>query len=407
MTDAPANMPRRPSVLLAANAREAIESLRKASLRTVLALIGVMIGISSVIAMVSLGEIAKEQARRQFEALGTDIVVIRQENMGGAVTIGLEDALLLAETVPSIIQAAPMTSGFSQFRFAGRSAGQGSLLGVTRSFADIHKLSLQAGRFISDLDVDRYFCVIGFNLAEEMRATGAGQILGEIIETEEGLFTVVGVLGHKPPNYAIPVHLDVDNSILVPVTTTQRFGSEPGIEVIVARSGEGVHHEDAAEGVRSYFRPRSPDLTLNIVTARELIARMEEQMGVFALLLGAVGSISLVVGGIGIMNIMLVSVAERRTEIAIRRALGARKRDVRIQFLIESVILTIAGGVLGILLGLVATWTICRFTNWEFLISGISVVSGLGTSVAVGLFFGLQPAHQASKLDPIAGLQGK
>jgi len=407
VTDASAQMPRRPSVLFAANAREAVESLRKASLRTILALIGVMIGISSVIAMVSLGEIAKEQARKQFEALGTDVVVIRQENIGSGASIGLEDALLLEETVPSIIEAAPMTSGFSQFRFVGRSVGQGSLLGVTRSFADVHNLQLQEGRFISDLDVDRYFCVVGFNLAEQMRATGASRILGEIIETDEGLFTVVGLLGHKPPNYALPVHLDVDNSILVPVTTTQRFGSEPGIEVIVARSDEGVYHEDAAEDVQSYFRPRSPDLALNIITAKELIAQMEEQMGVFALLLGAVGSISLVVGGIGIMNIMLVSVAERRTEIAIRRALGARKRDVRMQFLIESVILTIAGGVLGILLGLVATWAICRFTNWDFLISGISVVSGLGTSVAVGLFFGLQPAHQASKLDPIAGLQGK
>ena len=116
---------------------------------------------------------------------------------------------------------------------------------------------------------------------------------------------------------------------------------------------------------------------------------------------------SLIVGGIGIMNIMLVSVAERRAEIAIRRALGARQRDIRSQFLIESVILTITGGILGIALGLAATWTICRFTGWDFLISGLSVASGLGTAAAVGLFFGFQPAHQASRLDPIAGLQGK
>ena len=121
----------------------------------------------------------------------------------------------------------------------------------------------------------------------------------------------------------------------------------------------------------------------------------------------AVGSISLVVGGIGIMNIMLVSVAERRREIAIRRALGARRRDIQSQFLIESVILTLAGGLLGILLGLVATWAICRFTGWEFLISGMSVASGLGTAAAAGLFFGFQPARQAARLDPIAGLQAE
>jgi len=120
-----------------------------------------------------------------------------------------------------------------------------------------------------------------------------------------------------------------------------------------------------------------------------------------------VGSISLIVGGIGIMNIMLVSVAERRREIAIRRAIGARRRDIQSQFLIEALILTMAGGVLGILLGLAATWGICRFTGWEFLVSGVSVASGLGTAAAAGLFFGFQPAHQASRLDPIAGLQGE
>ena len=157
----------------------------------------------------------------------------------------------------------------------------------------------------------------------------------------------------------------------------------------------------------SFFRARSPRLELHIVTAKELIARMESQMRIFTLLLGAIGSIALIVGGIGIMNIMLVSVAERRREIAIRCALGARRRDIQSQFLIESVLLTVAGGVLGIALGLAATWTICRFTGWEFLVSGMSVASGLATATAAGLFFGFQPARQASRLDPIAGLQGE
>ena len=393
--------------VLAANAREAAESLRRARLRTVLGLVGVMIGISSVIAMVSLGEIAKEQARKQFEALGTDIVVVRKSAAAGRAEIGLPAALKLAAEVPSIVEAAPRISGRGKFRFAGREVGRGAVQGITRSFASVNKLTLQEGRFISNLDADRYWSVVGAEVAEKMRAAGADRLPGALIEVDEVLFTVVGVLNRKEESYALPMQVNADKSIFVPITTTQRIAPDPDIEVIVARSAAGVHHEAAVEDIRSYFRKRAPDLGLDIVTAKELIARMEAQMGIFTLLLGAVGSISLIVGGIGIMNIMLVSVAERRAEIAIRRALGARQRDIRSQFLIESVILTITGGVLGVALGLVATWTICRFTGWDFLISGLSVASGLGTAAAVGLFFGFQPAHQASRLDPIAGLQGK
>ena len=393
--------------ILAANAREAADSLRRARLRTVLGLVGVMIGISSVIAMVSLGEIAKGQARKQFETLGTDIVVIRKSDAGGRAVIGLPDALQLAAEVPSIVEAAPRISGRGTFRFAGREVGRGAVQGVAQSFASVNKLTLQEGRFVSNLDTDRYWCVIGAEVAEKMRAAGADRLLRALIEVDEVLFTIVGVLDRKRESYALPFQVNADKSIFVPITTAQRIAPDPGIEVIVARSGAGVHYEAAVEDIRSYFRKRAPDLGLDIVTAKELIARMEAQMGIFTLLLGAVGSISLIVGGIGIMNIMLVSVAERRAEIAIRRALGARQRDIRSQFLIESVILTITGGILGIALGLAATWTICRFTDWDFLISGLSVASGLGTAAAVGLFFGFQPAHQASRLDPIAGLQGK
>ncbi len=393
------------SVLLA-NAREAVDSLRKAGMRTVLGLVGVMIGISSVITMVSLGEIAKEQARKQFEALGTDIVVVRKAAGTHANGIGLADAMQLT-TVPSIMEAAPRISGRGTFRFAGREVGRGSIQGVTQSFAGVNRLTLQAGRFISDLDVDRYWCVIGAEVAEAMRGQGEDHLLGVLLEADGVLFTVVGVLESKAESYALPVQVSADKSVFVPITTAQRIVSDPGVEVIIARSRASTHHEVVVEDIQSFFRKRSPDLGLDIVTAKELIARMEAQMGIFTLLLGAVGSISLIVGGIGIMNIMLVSVTERRAEISIRRALGARQRDIRSQFLIESLILTIVGGVLGIVLGLAATWVICRFTSWDFLISGLSVVSGLSTATAVGLFFGFQPAHQASRLDPIAGLQGK
>ncbi len=398
--------------VLGANAREATDSLRKARLRTVLGLVGIMIGISSVIAMVSLGEIAKAQARKQFEALGTDILLVRRsfdaEPPGQRpATIALSDAIHLAPAVASIVEAAPRISGHGRFRYAGRNVGSGSIQGVTASFADVNRLSVQAGRFISDLDVDRYWCVVGADVADAMRRAGADRFVGEIVEIDEVLCTIVGVLNDRTESYALPVQVDANESVFVPITTSGRVVPDPEIDVIVARSRPGVHYETAVADVRSFFRDRAPALKLEIVAAKDLIARLEAQMRNYTLLLGAVGSIALMVGGIGIMNIMLVSVAERRREIAIRRALGARRRDIQSQFLIESVILTTAGGVLGVVLGLAATWAICRFTGWEYFVSGVSVASGLGTATAVGLFFGYQPARQASRLDPIAGLQGE
>ncbi|MCY4301676.1 MAG: ABC transporter permease [Aestuariivita sp.] len=392
--------------VLAANGREAAESLRRAGLRTALGLIGVTIGVSSVIAMVSLGEIAKEQARKQFEALGTDIVVVRDRGGGVQDGIDLQTALNLQDSIPSILRAAPRIMGYGSFLFAGKDVGQGSVQGVTHSFAIVNKIPVKEGRFISNLDINRNYGVVGAEIAKKMRGLTQKELLGELIDVDGTLFTVVGVLEQYEESYALPVNIDANRSIFIPITTANRTSNEPHIEVIIALSAPGIHHETAAQDISNYLRTRSPKLQLDIVTAKELIAQMERQMGIFTLLLGGVGSISLVVGGIGVMNIMLVSVAERRVEIAIRRALGAQQSDIRSQFLIESIILTSAGGILGVALGLAATYAISQFTGWEFLISWISVASGLGTAAAVGLFFGFQPAYQASKLDPIAGLQG-
>jgi len=399
-------------MILVANTWEAADSLRRARLRTVLGLVGIMIGISSVITMLSIGEIVKAQARKEFEALGTDILVARKSfNFSSPeqqrAVIEREDAVALAPEMASIAEAAPRIMGHGTFRHAGRRVGQGPVQGVTESFVSVNRLSVRTGRFISDLDIDRTWCVIGANIAAEMRKAGTFQPVGALIEVDEHLLTVAGVLEPHQESYALPIQVEANNTVFVPITTAERLVDNSEIDVIVARSHAGVHHETVAADVQAFFRARAPDLPLEVVTAKELIARMESQMGLFTLLLAAVGSIALIVGGIGIMNIMLVSVAERRREIAIRRALGARQRDIRSQFLIESVILTMAGGVLGVLLGLVATWTVCQFTQWGFLISGLSVASGLGTATVVGLFFGFQPAHQASRLDPIVGLQGE
>ncbi len=393
-----------------ANSREAITSLRAARLRTVLGLLGIMIGISSVIAMVSLGEIAKLQARKQFAAMGTNILVVRKSydqapTTGKEVEIGLVDATEIAYSVPSITDATARISGYGDFLYGGKEVGQGDIQGVTESFASVNLLSVQSGRFISDLDIGRPFCVVGATIAQAMREAGATEIEGSLIELDDNLYTVIGSLKYAQESYALPASISANESVFIPISTASRVIEPPEINVIIARSREDVSHEVVADEVQDYFRGRDPDLVVDVVSAKQLIQQMESQQQLFTLLLAAIGSISLVVGGIGIMNIMLVSVTERRREIAIRRALGARRGDIQSQFLIESVILTITGGVLGVVFGMIATYVACQFTGWDFHVSWLSVIIGFGTATLAGLFFGFQPAWQAARLDPIAGLQ--
>ena len=399
--------------VLTTNLREAVRSLYGARLRTFLGLIGIMIGIASVITMISTGEIATAQARKEFEALGTDILTIRKSDdlMSAAarrrgVAIGLDDALEIADAVPSIAEAAPRIHSHGSFTYGGKPAGNGATQGVTASFANVNKLRVAEGRFVSDLDVGRYYCVVGADVAHAMRRRGASAVVGEVLDIGGRLFTVVGALQSTPESYALPFQVDANESVFVPITTVRRTSPRAEIGLIIARAQAGVHYSVAARDVQAYFSEHTKGLVVEVTSAEQLIEQMESQLGLMTLLLGAVGSISLIVGGIGVMNIMLISVAERRREIGIRRALGASRTDIQGQFLIEAVILTLSGGMAGLVLAMGATYGICQFTGWDFFISSLSVIAGIGVSTIAGIFFGFQPAYQAARLDPIVALQG-
>lgn len=398
---------------LTAVLREAARNLRGNRLRTALGLIGIMIGIASVIAMISTGEIATDQSRKEFEALGTDILTIRKSDDVSAArrrsrgVIELDDALSLADALPTVSEAAPRIRSRGGFRYAGRNVGKGLTQGVSASFAHVNGLQIAEGRFVSDLDSGRYFAVVGAKVAEAMRRRGARRIAGEVMAIGDRLYTVVGVLADTRESYALPFRVDANESVFVPIGTMRRINPNAEIGVIVARAATGVHHAEVARDVRTYFAARTGGLALEVVSAEHLIEQMESQLGLMTLLLGAIGSISLIVGGVGVMNIMLISVAERRREIGVRRALGANRWDIQRQFLIEALILTLSGGIAGVGVGIAATYGLCLFFEWEFFLSPTSVVVGVGVSSAVGLLFGFQPAYQASHLDPIAALQGK
>ena len=397
-------------MLFKANSKEAVGSLYASKQRSLLALIGIVIGIGSVIAMISIGEIAKAEALRQFQELGTEILNIyarpsreRGARRGGSGRVRLADAMGLAGGAPTIDVAAPWIQRGGEFRYAGRPLGEGELLGVGAAFADLNKLRLEAGRFISDLDGRREYCVVGAGVARAMRAAGARQIVGERLKVSGRLHTIVGVLEGVAARGQRP--FDPNRAVFVPIGAAQRTFGQPGIRRVIARMHPGIHYTEATREVEAYFQRKARGVKVSVESARQLIEHMQSQARLFTLLLGAVGSISLIVGGIGVMNVMLVSVTERRREIGIRRALGARRRDIRSQFLIESVILSLLGGGFGIGLGSGTSWGLCFYTGWTFQASPMTMALGVGVASAVGIFFGLYPAHQASRLDPIAALR--
>ena len=268
-------------------------------------------------------------------------------------------------------------------------------------------LQVENGRFISDFDDHRYFGVLGAGVARAIRRAGARQILGASIVAGGLPFTVVGVLGETMDHYALSFHLNANRSVFIPITTARRVSDRPEIRLVIARTRPGVDHAAAMRDVRSWFRTRAPGLKLEIASPRELIEQLESQMRLTTLLLAAIGGIALIVGGIGVMNTMLVSVAERRREIGIRRALGARRSDIRNQFLVESVMLCVTGGLLGVAAGSAATWAICQLTELDFAVSAAAAVAGIAVSSLAGVFFGLQPARRAARVDPIVALQAE
>ena len=394
----------RPGYGVGASLREAAQSLVRARLRTLLGIVGIAVGIASVIAMISSGDIATAEARRQFETLGTDMVTVQVRGSNTDPGIAFADALALAAAVPAIGEATPKLQPKGEVRFNNRRI-DGMVQGVAESAMDLGRLALADGRFVSDLDVRRLWAVVGAGVAEQMRSHGAWEIVGADLDVGGHVFTVAGELRPAPGRHGMPVRLDPDDAVFIPVTTAKRIDPERDIKAVVARAAPGVHHETAVRDVAEWLRGRLGEVVrIRVTSARELIAQMESQLGLMTLLLGAVGSIALLVGGIGVMNIMLISVTERRREIGVRRALGASRTDIQRQFLVESVILTLAGGLAGLALGVGATWGICRYTGWAFFVSGASVLVGLGVSTAAGLFFGFHPAWRAARVDPIDAL---
>ncbi len=391
---------------------EALRNLYFSKLRSVLALLGVLVGTASVVAMVSGGELATHEALQAFKSLGTDLLALsinssHEETRSGdgkTEQLNLQQVYDLLKADAALLQVAPYTQIFNPISYQGLPIN-GMVLGVTQSFADIVHVQLQSGRFISTADKYQFFCVIGDDIYQAMKQISAVEPLGQHIQIGKIIFVIVGVAHTWPENSF--VYANIDNSIMVPLLASTIMSKYASINNMIFR----LSPDAAIPQVEAHLTQTMDEMLagkqINFRSAKELIAKMKQQSEILTIFLGLIGSISLFVGGIGVMNIMLVSVVERRREIGIRLAVGAKRRDIGLLFLTEAILLSLLGGIMGVVIGLLIAYLIALFCQWEFIFFIYPPLAGFTVSVAVGMFFGFYPAFLASKLDPIDALRAE
>ena len=388
--------------------KEAWRSLYASKQRTLLALIGIVIGIASVIALVSIGKIVTAEAAKQFLAMGTDLISVRL-NADRGEGESLHDLDLFIEMDRHVACLSVSTPYIRQsIEIVDDKGNQDDIdvIATIDSFAKAGKIKLTAGRFVSALDSNQQYVVLGSDtLAKFGLKVSPQQAIGQEVVLKKQIFVVIGVL-QSSPNIE-QVGISVNESVFIPAAAASVIRPNAAIKRLLARVKSDVMNEACVQNVEQYFYRRMNGVKVRVTTAEQLIAQMRKQTDMLSTMLAAIGSISLIVGGVGIMNIMLVSVSERRQEIGIRRALGAKQKDIRYQFLVEALMLSLIGGFLGVVVGIAVAYAVAEMQQWQYFVSTTTLLLGAGVSALIGVFFGFFPAHQAAKLDPISALRSE
>jgi len=395
----------------------ALEGLRSNKMRSILTMLGIIIGVGAVIAMVSIGMGVQQKVQSSIASLGSNLLIVMPGSnappgtvrlaAGSNITLTNQDAKAISKQVSGVNYVLPSVSSQYQVIY-GNQNWKTSVQGTTPDFLTVRNFKMASGTFFSSSDDNSRarVAVLGQTVATNL--FGAASPIGKTIRINQAPFRVVGVLGSKGQS---AMGQDQDDMVIVPLSTAQE--RLMGITYlnnisIQAKNAEVINkvQDDATALLRSRHRLAPAvenDFTVRNMTA--LMATMTETTDTITLLLGNVAAISLLVGGIGIMNIMLVSVTERTREIGIRKALGATFRNVLMQFIIEAVAISVTGGLFGIVVGVLGARVISMVAGWNTVVSWWAIVGAFGVSVVIGLFFGVYPARKAAMLDPIDALR--
>ena len=401
--------------------RIAGRALRVNKLRSALTMLGIIIGVAAVIAMVGVGAGAQARVAEQIQSLGSNLIIVLSGSVtssgirlgtGSQLTISEDDSAAIAREVPLVQVAAPAVRGTSQVVY-GNLNWATVIQGVTPDYFEARDWPVTDGRAINPEDVEGATKIALVGQTTALNLFGESEPLGQIIRIKKVPFTVVGVLSRKGQN---SWGQDQDDVIMIPISTAKKKvlgvsqANPRSVGSISVKVRADADMAEAEEQIRALLRQRHrlqpfQDDDFWLRNLSEVLQAQEESSKVMTYLLAAIASVSLLVGGIGIMNIMLVSVTERTREIGLRMAVGARRRHILLQFLIEAITLSLIGGVIGIALGLGGSRAISYFAEWRTLVAPQSIVIAFGFAAGIGIFFGFYPARKASRLDPIEALR--
>jgi putative ABC transport system permease protein len=401
--------------------RVAMRALAVNKLRSVLTMLGIIIGVGAVIVMIAVGGGAQQRVQEQISSLGSNLLLIlsgsttaggARSGFGSNLTISEDDALAISREIPETLSAAQVR-GTAQIVW-GNQNWSTVLYGVTQDYIEIRQWAIAGGRVFDAADQAgaAKVCLIGATVAKQL--FGGADPVGQVIRVRRVPFTVIGLLETKGQSM---MGTDQDDVIIMPISTARKrvlgasnMAKQRSVGAIWVKAAEGADLKAVEEQVRDLLRQRhrlqaGQDDDFSLRNLEEVAAAQEASSRVLALLLAAVASVSLVVGGIGIMNIMLVSVTERTREIGLRMAVGARNRDILGQFLVEAVTLSLIGGLMGIAIGIGTAVAIANFADWRIVLSTEAVVLAVAFAFAIGVFFGFYPARKAARLNPVEALR--
>lgn len=396
-----------------------LRAIRINKMRSGLTMLGIIIGVGSVIAMLAVGTGASEKIKEQIASIGSNLLLVHpgsttsgglRMGMGSQPTLTKDDAEAIRREVPKVQEVAPVLNGAAQVVYGNQNWSTG-VFGTTAGMFVVRDWSLTAGRIFTEQDVRSATKVAVIGQTVLTNLFGSSNPVGQVIRIKKVPFTVIGVLVEKGQSIRGD---DQDDVVYIPLTTAQKkiFGTPfPGmVRNIMVKVKNSADLNEVERELNALLRQRhhigpKADSDFQVMNLTQMMQMAEQSTRVMTLLLGAIASVSLLVGGIGIMNIMLVSVTERTREIGIRMAVGAKTWDIRLQFIIEALTLSLMGGVIGIVLGIGGAKIIGIFAGWPTVVSPLSIVLAFGFSAVVGIFFGFYPAYKASLLNPIDALR--